>query len=162
MNRPNLAVFANGDYAGFMRWVLFIDSDCAFCSAWARRVCRADAQQHIFLAALSGRMSTRLGLARHARPDDATVVLLRESDGARFLRSDAVIELGRAIGGWWRMLVLLRWIPSRLRDAAYRIVANHRQCLSRSAAACRIDDPLVRSRMIDDPESQTLNPSFAP
>ncbi|MBM3863311.1 MAG: DUF393 domain-containing protein [Verrucomicrobia bacterium] len=134
-----------------MRWILFIDSDCALCAGWARRVCRADPQERIFIASLNSEPARQPGLSCEPDNGDATVVLLREPDDARFFRSDALIELGRVLGGAWRWLVLLRAIPRPLRDAAYRLVARHRRRLSRANAACAIDDPVVRSRLIDGP-----------
>lgn len=134
-----------------MRWILFIDSDCALCTGWARRVCRADPRARIFIAPLSGERARQLGLSCEPGNGDATVVLLREPDDVRFSRTDALIELGRALGGAWRWLVLLRAIPGPLRDAAYRLVARHRRRLSRASAACALDDPLVRCRLIDGP-----------
>lgn len=120
-----------------MAWVLFYDGKCAFCSESVRLIRRLDQRQRIFFESLQGERARQLGLVHHAA-DDGTLVLLRKSDGRFFLRSDALIELARALGGGWRVFSLARFIPKSLRDRIYRWVAMNRyRILGKSA--CQFD-----------------------
>lgn len=77
------------------------------------------------------------------------MVLLREEDGRVFLRSDAVIELGRAFGGFWRMAVIGKIIPRFLRDPLYKLVARNRYWISKHQQFCMLPDAEMLERVID-------------
>jgi len=108
-------------------WVFF-DADCAFCSAWARRLHAMLASRGFGLAPLqSPRVRALLSL-----PDGE---LLREmrlltADGSVLGGADALIHLARNI--WWaRPVYALAQIPRvrALLAAAYRWLAERRHCL---------------------------------
>lgn len=131
-----------------MRWVLFFDGDCAFCSGSVRRIFRMDRRGRIDFAPLQGALSGELGFSRHAATGGGgTLVLLRESDGAVFTRSDALIELARALGGGWRVFALAEWLPRAIRDRVYRCVAANRQRLAGRKASCVLPDPGLAARL---------------
>lgn len=132
-----------------MGWVLFYDGECAFCSQSVQRVARFDARRRIDFAPLQGKLSADMGFTKYAGAADGTMVLLRESDGRVFLRSDAVIELLRALGGAWRLLASAGWIPRFLRDAVYRLVADHRYWFLGKNASCILPDPELLGRLRD-------------
>lgn len=128
-----------------MEWVLFFDGDCGFCSRSVRWVIRLDRRARIDFAPLQGRLASEKGLVGRTGLD-GTVVLWREADGRFFERSDALIELARALGGGWRMFALARFIPRVLRDAVYRWIARHRHQLGGSAS-CDLPGPELRARL---------------
>lgn len=108
-----------------MAWVLFFDGGCAFCSASARLIRRLDHRQRIAFQSLQGELAQQLELVQYAAKD-GTLVLQRTSDGRIFLRSDALIELARALGGVWRVFTLARFLPESFRDRIYHSVAINR------------------------------------
>lgn len=130
-----------------MTWVLFFDGDCAFCSKSVRQVLRFDTQKRVSFAPLQGKLAAELGFTRHAAESDGTMVLLRESDNQVFTRSDALIELARALGGGWRVFTLARFIPKPLRDMVYRWVADHRYLFLGRSDACSLPDPELLKRL---------------
>jgi predicted DCC family thiol-disulfide oxidoreductase YuxK len=130
-----------------MTWVLFFDGDCAFCSKSVRQVVRFDKLARVSFAPLQGKLAAEMGFASYASADDGTMVLLRESDGKVFTRSDALIELARALGGGWRVFTLARFIPKPLRDWVYRWVADHRYLFMGKSAACSLPDPELLKRL---------------
>ena len=130
-----------------MTWVLFFDGDCAFCSKSVRQVVRFDKHQRVSFAPLQGKLAAQMGFASHASADDGTMVLLRESDGNVSVRSDALIELSRALGGGWRVFTLARFIPKPLRDMVYRWVADHRYLFMGKSDACSLPDPELLKRL---------------
>ena len=130
-----------------MSWVLFFDGDCAFCSKSVRQVVRFDRQQRVYFAPLQGKLSAEKGFTRYAAESDGTMVLLRESDGKVFIRSDALIELARALGGAWRLFTTARVIPKPLRDSVYRWVADHRYLFIGKSDACSLPDPELLKRL---------------
>lgn len=128
-----------------MGWVLFFDGDCAFCSKSVRRVVALDKNTRVSFAPLQGRLAAEKGFTQYAATEGGTMVLLREPDGRVFMKSDALIELARALGGWWRLTTLARFIPKPLRDWVYSRIANNRYRFMRKSDACSLPDPeLVR------------------
>jgi len=130
-----------------MSWVLFFDGDCAFCSRLVRRVVAFDRHGRISFAPLQGKLAAEMGLARHAAKAGGTMVLMRESDGEIFKRSDALIELARALGGWWRATRLARFIPRPLRDTVYGWLADNRHRFTGKSESCPLPDPELLKRL---------------
>ncbi len=75
------------------------------------------------------------------------MVVVRESDGRVFLRSDAVIEVARALGGFWKLLIFAKWIPRSVRDRLYQWVADNRFRWVQNLDSCRLPDPEVVKRL---------------
>ena len=130
-----------------MGWVLFFDGECAFCSDSVRRVARIDPRGRVDFAPLQGKLAGEMNLTANAAKSGGTMVLLREADGVLFTRSDALIELARALGGFWQVLTLSRFIPQPLRDWVYNRIADNRDRLIRKGTNCALPTPELRSRL---------------
>ena len=130
-----------------MSWILFFDGDCGFCSASVRCVLRLDKRGRVFFAPLQGELARTLGLAGHAAETGGTMVLLRESDGVLFTRSDALLELARVLGWPWRLARVAAIIPRRWRDGVYQFIADHRRALSGKTATCQLPDAKLAERL---------------
>jgi predicted DCC family thiol-disulfide oxidoreductase YuxK len=141
------ARWARREFIGSMIWTLFFDGDCAFCSRSARLVARLDKRERVRLAPLQGELGRERGLAKFADGQGGTMVVLRESDGAAFLRSEAAIELGRALGGIWRLARVFKLVPRPLRDGVYRLIARNRGRLMGKSDSCPLHDPAVAKRL---------------
>lgn len=129
-----------------MAWVLFFDGDCVFCKTSLRRVVAYDKQRRIEFAPLQGKLAHEMGFQGNAAIN-GTMVLLREADGRVFTRSDALIELAYALGGWWRLTTITRFIPKCLRDWVYRRIANNRYRLMGKSITCSMPDPELLKRL---------------
>ncbi len=132
-----------------MGWVLFFDGDCAFCSASVRRAFQFDTHRRLRYSPLQGKLAAEKGFSSFASKSGGTMVLMRESDGKVFLRSDAAIELARALGGVWRIFSLAVLIPRFIRDGVYRWIANHRYWFSSKGDFCVLPDPEMEKRILD-------------
>jgi predicted DCC family thiol-disulfide oxidoreductase YuxK len=125
--------------------VLFFDGECGFCTRSVRWVYHLDEKGRVVFAPLQGESAKELGLLGYAEKGGGSMVILRELDGKTFLKSEALIELGRTLGGLWRLLaVLFSIFPKRLRDGVYDLVAKNRYRLS---GACVLPDEVLRGRM---------------
>lgn len=130
-----------------MNWVLFFDGNCAFCSKSVQQVVHLDARERVSFAPLQGELAMEKGFSGHAAKTNGSMVLLRESDGRVFMHSDALIELARALGGYWIILTITRWIPRCIRDGVYRWIANNRYRFMGKAKACMLPDPALLKRL---------------
>jgi predicted DCC family thiol-disulfide oxidoreductase YuxK len=130
-----------------MSWVLFFDGDCAFCSASVRQAVRFDKHERLSFAPLQGNLAAEMGFSKYAAEAGGTMVLLRESDSRVFIRSAALIELARVLGGWWRLCTVAWWIPRPLRDWVYDWVANNRYRFMGKSTSCSLPDAALSKRL---------------
>lgn len=101
-----------------------IDGDCALC-AWSVGFIRARSAPGCFRFVARATPEAADELARF--PDAAGfdgIVLL--ADGRAYLRSEAALRIAARLRAPWPAATLLRWLPRRLRDAAYGLVARNR------------------------------------
>lgn len=128
--------------------VLFFDGECGFCSKSVRRVYQLDAKGVIEFAPLQGELASKLGLQKFADKNGGSMVVLREGDGKMFTKSDAAVELGKALGGLWAMLAAaFSLFPKHARDWAYDLVAKNRYRIAGRGNQCSIPDEGFRKRM---------------
>jgi predicted DCC family thiol-disulfide oxidoreductase YuxK len=126
-------------------WVLFFDGECGFCEKSVMRVYGFDEQGRIHFAPLQGKLAEQHGLTGYADREGGSMVLLRESDGEMFTKSDALVELGKALGGVFCLsAVVFSWFPKCLRDGMYDLVARNRFKLP---ASCELPDAELKKRM---------------
>ncbi|MBC8125582.1 MAG: DUF393 domain-containing protein [Gloeobacteraceae cyanobacterium ES-bin-144] len=112
-----------------------------------RSVVRFDPRGNVCFAPLQGELAKTMGFSHFAAEEGGTMVLLRESDGRVFTHSDGWIELANALGGWWRVLTVTRFIPKPLRDMVYRWVARNRYHIMGKADHCALPDPELLKRL---------------
>ncbi len=135
-------------YFSAVRLVLFFDGDCGFCQKSVRFLYEFDDKGLIEFAPLQGELAAKYGLSGYAEKAGGSMVVLREPDGEIFTKSDAVAELGKALGGVFRVLAfMLSRIPGKLRDGIYDGVARNRYRLLGKADACALPDRGLRERM---------------
>jgi len=105
--------------------VIVFDGVCALCSGWVRFLLRHDRRGVFRFAAMQDAGGRGLLVAHGIDPDDPVSFLL--VDGPQgWHDSDGVLEVLRRLGGVWRVATVLRIIPQRPRDAAYRFLARNR------------------------------------
>jgi len=127
--------------------ILLFDGVCNLCSGVVRFVIRHDPRGRFRFAALQSEPGRRL-LVQHGLPADAfdTFVLI---EGARcFTRSDAALELAHRLGGAWRGLAWLRFVPRPLRDAAYGVVVRNRYRWFGRSESCMVPTPDLARRFL--------------
>jgi predicted DCC family thiol-disulfide oxidoreductase YuxK len=127
-------------------WLVFYDGECGLCQRFVRRTVERDRVALFRFAPLKGdTFRTRVG----GEPPSGTVVVLAP-DGRRFVRSDAVVEILKGLGGKdARRAVWLARVPRVLRDVGYRAVAAVRRFLApRPDGPCPLLPPELRGRFL--------------
>ena len=127
---------------------LFYDGHCGLCHRCVRLVLSEDRREDtIRLAPLQGAAFSEMveSSVRERLPD--SIVLVTPA-GEVLCRSAAVLELGRLLGGCWRMAAgISRVIPRPLADLVYRLVATIRHRLfGRPTEACPLIPDELRGR----------------
>lgn len=126
--------------------VVFFDGVCNLCNRLVDRLVRLDRGGKLRFASLQGKAAHEL-LGAEA---DALASIVVVRDGDVFRESDALIQIGLALGGIHGLGArLLRIVPSGPRDFFYRLVARKRYALFGKRDTCRLPTGDERSRFLE-------------
>ena len=121
---------------------------CALCSRWVRFLLRFDTRGRYRFAAMQGAQGRALLQAHGLDPEDPTSFLLLDA-GRAWTDTDAIIRVLPGLGGAWRLLGVLRWVPRGLRDHAYRALARNRYRWFGRHDTCFLPTPEQAVRFLD-------------
>lgn len=105
--------------------IVFYDGECGLCQRSVALIYRLDTKKELSFAPLNGQSYRSLNLPAS---DMSTVVFYHQ--GKLYFKSDAIIAIGRSMGGWKSLIVLLKVIPGFIRDRVYQFIARHRKKVS--------------------------------
>ena len=133
--------------------VLLYDGVCGFCNETVRTLLRLDPRGTLRFAALQSDYGQRV-VARHPTlkgVDSVVFVETSPDDGTErvHVRSDAALRVASYLGGPWKIFLLARLLPRRLRDFLYDTFARNRYKLFGKYDTCLLPAPEVRSRFLD-------------
>ena len=137
--------------------VILYDGVCGFCDRTVRFVLQRDRDARFRFAPLQSAYAGDV-LARHGRDaqdlDTVSLVLEPDSPTERVLvKSDAVCAIFDRLGGVWRIAALARWLPRKIRDAAYDAFASRRYRWFGRFDECPLPSPELRARLAATPSS---------
>jgi predicted DCC family thiol-disulfide oxidoreductase YuxK len=127
--------------------ILLYDGVCGLCHGAVRWVAAHDDGHTLRFAPLQGPTAATLRAARPEIPTGLESVVLVEG-GQVHLRSQAFLHLARHLRSPWRWLYRLRWLPARLIDPAYRLVARFRYRVFGRHERCEIPSVEDRARLL--------------
>lgn len=134
--------------------VLLYDGVCGFCNQTVQMILRLDPRGALRFAALQSDYGQSV-VARHPSLKNVdSVVFVEPADRAGeaervHVRSDAALRVVSYLGGPWRIFLLARVLPRRLRDFLYDAFARNRYKLFGRYDSCLLPAPEVRSRFLD-------------
>jgi predicted DCC family thiol-disulfide oxidoreductase YuxK len=134
--------------AGPAEPVIVFDGVCALCSLWVRFLLRFDRRGRYRFAAMQGAQGRALLQAHGLDPEDPTSFLLLDA-GRVWTDTDAIIRVLTGLGGAWRLLGVLRWVPRRLRDHGYLALARNRYRWFGRHDTCFLPTPEQAVRFLD-------------
>lgn len=130
------------------RPVLLYDGVCNLCNGMVRFVIRWDRKKEIQFASLQSETGKSY-LEELGLPTDDFDTLVYLKAGKHFIRSSAVLEVLKDMGGFWRLFYIFIIIPSCLRDLVYRIVAWLRYRVFGKRDTCKLPSPEIKERFLD-------------
>lgn len=126
--------------------IIFFDGVCAMCNTFVNFALRIDRRGTFLFAPLQGTTARRLLPPLSEDPRDWSMIYLDENGIHDQL--DASLEVYRRLGGVWRLLSLLRYIPRSIRNPMYRILARNRYRWFGRREACRVPSESEKSRFL--------------
>jgi predicted DCC family thiol-disulfide oxidoreductase YuxK len=142
-----------GTHDGRPGGIIVFDGVCVLCNGWVRFLLKHDRRGRFRFAAMQGHGGRALLDAHGLDPDDPVSFLLVEDAATgqparAWTDSDAILRVLSGLGGAWRLLSPLRWLPRAVRDPAYRWIARHRYRLFGRHDRCPLPDPAQSQRFL--------------
>ena len=105
--------------------VVIFDGVCNLCNGAVSFIIKRDPEARFLFTPNQSEVADKLA-SRYSIQEsfDETFVLIQANKC--YYRSDAALEIASQLTGGWRLLRVLRVIPTGLRDWVYRMVAGHR------------------------------------
>ncbi|MBL4813240.1 MAG: DUF393 domain-containing protein [Rhodobacteraceae bacterium] len=136
--------------------ITVMDADCGLCAKGATWIAQSDTARDFSIVPLQSTLGHALMHHYGLDPSDPLSWLYIE-DGVAYTSLDALIRVGKRLGGKWHVLRLLRSLPPPVQDGLYGMVARNRIRLSGRADLCASPNPEVQKRLI----RQTQTPGLA-
>lgn len=131
-----------------MNAVVLYDGSCGLCHRFVRFVIHRDPHAVHQFAALDSTTGRKL-LEQHGLSQAVDSTVLVDAAGAH-LESTAALRVLRRLRWPWPVLALCLFVPRRLRDGVYRLVARRRRRWFGDAAGCPVVEPALRARFLED------------
>ncbi len=133
--------------------VLLYDGECGLCNAVVRFLLREDVGGRIRFAPLQGEPAQRYLKAQGLPTADFDSLVFvpdwnQPAAGAYRLRTAGVAATADEIGGLWRVVSWLRFLPAVLRDGAYKLVARMRYALFGEYKPTPLPEPTWAERFL--------------
>ena len=135
------------------RPVLLYDGECGLCNRFVRTLLRADRAGRLHYAPLQSEPAQHYLRAQGlpARDFDSLVFVPDWDDptpGAYQLRTTGALHAAVEVGGLWRVVAWLRFVPAGLRDPFYRLVARIRYALFGRYRPVPLPEPAWEKRFL--------------
>ena len=133
--------------------VLLYDGVCGFCNRLVQFVLRHDREKIFRFASLQSPFGSRV-LTLHGVDSSAmrTAYVLEAGDQGQVLlqQSEAILFVMGRFGGIWSVLAqTVRFVPLRIRNWAYNVIAHHRYRIFGRYDNCPLPIAADRDRFLD-------------
>jgi predicted DCC family thiol-disulfide oxidoreductase YuxK len=132
--------------------LILYDGVCGLCHAFVNFALRHDHRDEFRFAALQSEFAREIVLRHGGDPDAISTVYLvnnhgQDSESVR-VRGKAALYAIDKLGGGWRILAILRFLPAFLLNLGYGLVARFRYRLFGKFETCTIPNADERSKFL--------------
>lgn len=115
----------------FSKYYLFYDGDCGVCNRWVQWVLKNDKNDNFRFVALQSSFGQSFLKDRNLPTSNFSTLYLWKPNTFYLTKSDAVIKIGRVLGGKFRLLNIGKVVPTFVRNKMYDLVAKNRMNIAR-------------------------------
>lgn len=126
--------------------LILFDGICNFCNSSINFIIKKDKHRKFKFATLQSKTGQYM-LQKHQITDIDSVILIEREKA--YVKSDAVLKIGKTLGGVYRFAYVLILIPKFLRNPLYDFIAKNRYKWFGQKNECMIPTPDVRERFMD-------------
>lgn len=125
--------------------IIIFDGYCTLCNSLISLLLRLD-KKKIFLFA-NFESSTWKAFSHNLEYSSDSIVLYK--DGQFSIQSEAVLRIIETLGYPWKVFIVARIIPFKIREKIYRIIARNRYAIFGKKDNCKIPTPDIKDRFLD-------------
>ncbi|MEL7005212.1 MAG: thiol-disulfide oxidoreductase DCC family protein [Bacteroidota bacterium] len=131
------------------RNIIFFDGVCNLCNGAINFIIDHDKRNTYSFSSLQSEFAQSALTDRDVNPKALNTIILIDENGKTHIKSNAVLRVASNLGGGWKWLGYLQFIPRFIRDFFYDLVAKSRYSLFGRKDRCRIPTPELRQRFLD-------------
>lgn len=124
-----------------------MDAECGLCAKGALWIANADQQRKFRIVPMQSELGGAL-LRHYGMSADDPLSWLYIERGQAYRSLDAVIRVGRELGGVSKGLAILNVLPRGLQDYLYAKVARNRYRFLRNKGFCNMANPAIEERLL--------------
>jgi len=133
--------------------IVLYDGVCGLCNRLVQFLLKRDKRDRLRYAALQSDFAAKVLKRQGLDPKDLDTVHVvmnyEEADERVLVRSTAVVEAVKELGGVWKIAALGKIVPRPLRDLAYKFVAQNRYRVFGKFQTCMLPEPRHRATFLD-------------
>ena len=126
--------------------IILFDGVCNLCNGTVDFLLKHNRKKQFRFASIQSE-SAKLLIRKFQIPAETDSVIVIKSNQVYF-ESDAAIEIAGMLSFPWKMAVIFRFIPKKMRDIIYRWIAKNRYRWFGKRDICRISDPSEKESFI--------------
>ncbi|HXH99278.1 MAG TPA: thiol-disulfide oxidoreductase DCC family protein [Sphingobacteriaceae bacterium] len=129
------------------KYIVLFDGVCNLCNSMVQFIIKRDLKEKFRFASLQSE-SGQLLLKKFGLPlkDYNSFVFIKGDK--YFLRSSAVLNVLKELGGMWKLVYGLIIFPTPLRDIIYNMIAKTRYKIFGKSETCMLPSPSLRKRFL--------------
>jgi len=135
--------------------IILFDGVCNLCNRLVQWVIKRDKNDTFRFAPLESKIGQQLLQEHNLNPGEMDTIVLIQPFSGHSTKSTAVLKIGRAFGGIYRLLFLLQLIPAFLRDPIYDWVAKNRYKWYGKQDRCMIPTAEIQMKFLEEINSDS-------
>ena len=128
--------------------IIFFDGYCNLCNGFVNFIIRLDKKNKIFFAPLNGKTAEQILSKKEIKSVLPDSVIFYYDDVTSF-KSKAVIDIFISLGGFYKLVVILKVIPSFILNFLYDTIAKNRYSWFGKRESCIVPDKKVISKFLE-------------
>lgn len=129
--------------------IIYFDGVCYLCNSLVNFLLKIDKDNRLKFSPLQSNFAERELKNSKINLEEIDSIILQV--GSKFfIKSDAVIEIIKELRWYWRIFLIAKIFPLKLRDKLYDFIADHRYKWFGKKDSCMIPTNDVKSRFIVD------------
>lgn len=130
--------------------IILFDGVCNLCNGFVLWVIKRDRHDTFRFAPIQSKIGERLMRDHKIDPVQTDSIILIQPFSGYATKSSAVLKIGRAFGGFYRVLFIFQIIPAFLRDKIYDWVARNRYKWYGKQDKCMVPTPELRAKFLEE------------
>lgn len=125
---------------------ILYDGECGFCNFWVEWILKNDQKNQFVFASLQSDFGQKFLIDRDLDTTIYNTLYLWKPESFYLTKSDAVFKIAKIIGGKYKLLSYLTFLPNFLRDPFYDLISKNRQKLA--SQKCYMPTPEERKKFL--------------